>query len=110
MQKYTFSLPGSARRGAISRFPLNYGEIHQIPPIIGGLLIIPRFGVEFTTFRPKAETLAWCQEIIGISRAILHNYHVLGWNSSIIGEFHHLGWNLVNFTFSAFLDSVAKNV
>ena len=35
MQKYTFATPGSARRGAISPFSSNYGEIHQIPPIIG---------------------------------------------------------------------------
>ena len=33
--KYTFATPGSARRGAISQFSSNYGEIHQIPPIIG---------------------------------------------------------------------------
>ena len=28
MQKYTFATPGSARRGAISQFSSNYGEIH----------------------------------------------------------------------------------
>ena len=40
MQKYTFATPGSARRGAISPFSSNYGEIHQIPPIICELLLI----------------------------------------------------------------------
>ena len=43
MQKYTFATPGSARRGAISQFPSNYCEIHQIPQIIGELLLISRF-------------------------------------------------------------------
>ena len=44
MQKYTFATPGSARRGAISQFSSNYGEIHQIPPIIDELLIFHVFG------------------------------------------------------------------
>ena len=43
MQKYTFATPGSARRGAISQFSSNYGEIHQIPPIIGEFLLISPF-------------------------------------------------------------------
>ena len=64
MQKYTFATPGSARRGAISQFSSNYCEIHQIPPIIGELLLISRFQANSTHFRPKAVTLSTSREII----------------------------------------------
>ena len=50
----------------------------HISPIIGELLIIPRFGVEFTTFRPMAVTLTRCREIIEYLRAISRNYHIFG--------------------------------
>ena len=76
--KYTFSLPGSARRGAISRFPWNYGEIDNNSPIIGELLLISRFQVNSTHFRPKAVTLTWSAEIIEYFLSNLRNYHVFG--------------------------------
>ena len=90
--KYTFATPGSARRGAISQFSSNYDEIHQIPPTTGEFLLISRFQVNSTHFRPKAVTLTWSREIIEYFLPYWRNYHVFSGippllvNSSIIHE------------------------
>ena len=56
----------------------NNCEIHQKSQIIGELLVLSRFKVKFTIFRPKAVTLTWSPEIIEYLRAHLRNYHVSG--------------------------------